>query len=68
MQNGTLSAEETMAIQSKRVKASGFGKTGKPMKEGYAAGRVPEVMRPTKAGKTNKVPYSGPNVAQADRG
>lgn len=57
-----------MAIQSKRVKASGFGKTGKPMKEGYAAGRVPEVMRPTKTGKTNKVPYSGPNVAQADRG
>jgi hypothetical protein len=55
-----------MALNSKAVKVSGGsgGQTASKIKDGYAKGPVPEAMRATKVGKTNKKGYSGPNVAQ----
>lgn len=33
------------------------------MKDGYAKGPVPKAMRASKPGKTDKVGYTGPDVA-----
>lgn len=49
-----------MAVNSKHVKVSGFGKAGTLKKDGYASNSVPDQSMGWKRG----TPYTGPNVAQ----
>lgn len=53
--------------QQTKVSGNSTGETMTPKKDGYAAVNVPRAARMAKQGKTNRVQYSGPNVAQASR-
>jgi hypothetical protein len=58
-----LLAALALGINATHKKASSHGEA--PLKKsGYASGPVPKQARGTKVGKTNKVGYSGPEVAQ----
>jgi hypothetical protein len=58
-----VAAVLAMGINATHKKASSHGEA--PLKKsGYASGPVPKQARGTKVGKTNKVGYSGPEVAQ----
>lgn len=59
-----------MALNSKHQKVSGSsqGKVGRFKKDGYASSTPEDTFVGTKVGKTDKVGYSGPNVAKTSRG
>lgn len=55
-------------LTAKHEKVSGYGTSVTQKKDGYASGGPDDRVIGNKPGKTNKVGYTGPNVAKADRG
>lgn len=51
-------------IRHTKVTGSSGGTTGKMKKDGYAAGKVPDVVVGGKPGKVKGQGYSGPNVTR----
>ena len=55
-------------FKHQKVAGKSSGRNAPVKKDGYAKGPVPEIMVGAKPGKTNRVGYSGPNVATGTHG
>ena len=55
-------------FKHQKVSGSSAGKTASKKMDGYASGKVPDVVVGTKTGIIKGSGYSGPNVAKLPRG